>query len=301
MSLDQINPPSLESFNELARRWSYISRLLQTKSWVATAAGDKFLSFNKSELYYIRPCYEDIYKIICEKFQGPKPNKVQYPQLCILITGTPGIGKSVFGEILCAVISERRKPALLFYENTKERHLKMVWQKKVFHVSHDEANDVINTLLEDGLVSELAHEDDVIEIWSIGDTTLPVHDPRINRIVITSPGQARVGGFAAKLKEWAKGNSPLKLVVPPCTWEEMLNMRLAWGKAAECSIETLQERFDLWGGVPRNILGSQYLSSSIADQEFQHLTIADAVRYIATYELDHRSQSGKLFRLLPAF
>jgi hypothetical protein len=81
----------------------------------------------------------------------------------------------------------------------------------------------------------------------------------------------------------------------------MSKIRLACGEAAECSIDELRERFDLWGGVPRNILGSQYLSSSIADQESQHLTIADAVRYIATYELDHRSQSGKLFHLLPAF
>ena len=46
---------------------------------------------------------------------------------------------------------------------------------------------------------------------------------------------------------------------------------------------------------------SSDLSTSRADQEFRHLTIADAVRCIAPYDLDDRTQSGKLFHLLPAF
>jgi len=207
----------------------------------------------------------------------------------------------VFGEILCGVISERRKPALLFHQIGQTGALKMIWQKKVFDVSIAQAKRVISTLSRDGLFSDLAHEDDVIEIWSIGDTTLPLHDLSINRIVITSPGEARVGHFADDLKLWIKANSPLTLVVPPCTWEEMLNIRLAWGENAQCSIDTLRERFELWGGVPRNIIGSQYLSSSCADQEFKYLTIADAVRCIVHYDLDRRPRSGKLFHLLPAF
>jgi hypothetical protein len=71
-SLDQVNPPCLDNLDEFSSRPSNISRLLQTKSWVATVEGEKFLSVGKS-VYYIRPCYEDIYKIICERFQGPKP------------------------------------------------------------------------------------------------------------------------------------------------------------------------------------------------------------------------------------
>ena len=149
-------------------------------------------------------------------------------------------------------------------------------------------------------VCSTSHDDDQIEIWSIGDTSLPFEDWHINRICITSPGHARIGNFSMKLKQWVKNNHALTLAIPPCTWDEILHIRLScFGDLAEkeCPIDTLQQAFDLWGGIPRTLMYDQSLDASHADSEFNKWKVADAIRYLGNYDLDHDQHSGKIFHL----
>ena len=252
------------------------------------------------EYLYVRPCYRDLYQILHETWQGEKPH-VRDPQHCALITGTPGIGKSIFGEMLCAVISQRPKATLLFYEDKETNGKVLIWQKKAFKVDNDQAVEVVNKICSAGIFSAKSHDEDLIEIWSIGDTSIPVLHRLINRICITSPGQARIGDFSSELKFWVKKHKAITLVVPPCNWEEICFIRLAHGSKKACSLETLRERFELWGGVPRSIVLRRGLTPEIADSEFHNLKITEAMQHLGTYDLDHHHQSGKLFHLLPCF
>ena len=279
-----------------------ILELLTTSAWVDWEGANfmTYTEFGNRQYRYVRPCYRDLYQILNEMWQGEKPD-VMDPQHCALITGTPGIGKSIFGEMLCTVISQRTKPTILFYEDKETNGKILIWQKKAFEVDIKQAVEVVKKLHSAGIFSANSHDEDLIEIWSIGDTSIPVLHRHVNRICITSPGEARIGDFSSKLKFWVKKNKAITLVVPPCNWEETCFIRLAHDFKHVCSLETLRERFELWGGVPRSIVLCRGLTPEIADSEFHNLKITEAMRYLGSYDLDHYHQSGKLFHLLPCF
>lgn len=93
------------------------------------------------------------------------------------------------------------------------------------------------------------------------------------------------------------------MAIPPCTWDEILQIRFAaFGDFVEkkCPINILRQRFDLWGGVP-TLMYDQYLDASNADSEVNTLRVADAIRYLGTYDLDHNQHSRKIFHLYPCF
>jgi len=279
-----------------------ILEFLTTSTWVGWE-GANFMTYTESgnpEYLYVRPYYRELYQTLHETWQGEKPH-VKDPQHCVLITGTPGIGKSIFGKMLCTVISQRPKPTLLFYEDKEANGKALIWQKKAFRVDDYQAVEVVKKILSAGIFSAKSHDDDLIEIWSIGDTSIPVLHRLINRICITSPRQARIGDFSSEAKFWVKNNKAITLVVPPCDWEETCFIRLIHDSKQVCSLEILRERFELWGGVPRSIIPSRGLTSEIADSEFHNLKITEAMRRLGTYNLDHYQESGKLFHLLPCF
>ena len=263
----------------------------------------RYTDEGKEKTFYIRPCYQDVYQILHDTWKGEKP-RYEEPQHCVLITGTPGIGKSVFGKMLCAVISQRPKPSLIFYQGVHVSFPTLFWKGNAYTMKTEiESREVLQQLLEAGICST-SHDDDDVEIWSIGDTTLPPEDWHIKRICITSPGQTRTGNFSAELKQWVKNNHSLTLTIPPCTWDEILHIRFAcFGGLAEkkCPVKTLRERFDLWGGVPRTLMYKQCLDASHVDAEFNKWKVADAIRYLGNYDLDHNHHSGKIFHLYPCF
>jgi hypothetical protein len=87
--------------------------------WEVNEDGSRFISFadpERHDSFYVRQCCLDIYKVIEEKCQEPKSD---YPrdQKLILISGSPGVGKSYFGLVLCKLLMQRPKPALVFYRN----------------------------------------------------------------------------------------------------------------------------------------------------------------------------------------
>ena len=85
------------------------------------------------------------------------------------------------------------------------------------------------------------------------------------------------------------------MAIPPCTWEETLQIRLAnCGDDAdeECPLDKLRERYDLWGGVLRTVIQKSRLSALAADEVFKQLKLVAAMRDPGTYNIDHRRHSG---------
>ena len=134
-------------------------------------------------------------------------------------------------------------------------------------------------------------------------STLP--DAPVNRICISSPGQTRKTNVLSRdLKSWVKEKDAFQLVIPPCNWNEILNIRfaLAAGDADQkYPLDALQECFNLWGGVPRTIIKNPKLLCNRENEELKTIRVKDAMRFLGTYDLDHDHLSGKLFHLYPDF
>ena len=282
-----------------------------TKSYWETGDKDaKFLRYNwgrRDNFIYVRPCYLDIYKILHKGWQGLKPySPTLQRQRCAYITGTPGIGKSVFGLFLCKVLCGRSKPALIFYGASRPANFVHVfWQGSIHQIEETSAEKLISLILKKNLYSYDSDKNDLIEIWAIGDTCLCLPDALINRVCISSPGQTRrVSTLGRDLKSWVKEKSALQLVIPPCDWNEILNIRCALVASdpdQKCPLDALQERFNLWGGVPRTIIINPELLRNRESEELKKIRVKDAMQFLGTYDLDHDHLSGKLFHLHPAF
>jgi hypothetical protein len=259
---------------------------------------------HSSERYYIRPCYKDVYSIMCDTFQGEKPRRfVRYNRTsCAMITGTPGIGKSVFGCVLANFLMKRAKPVLLFFESQSAKYIETFWQGRVLFLTEDDALDMISAILAQDLVSTRLHDKDDVEIWSIADTCLPLRKSYINRVCITSLGYT--ANEAVHMKTWTKDNRALILTLPPCEWHEILQIRdTMFGDIAdnECPLDALRERYEMWGGVPRTIMEDPAATVTEYEINFKKLKIADALEYLGTSNLDHPRYSGRVFHLLPGF
>jgi hypothetical protein len=257
--------------------------------------------------FYIRPCYKDIYSILNETWQGKKQaarNVGSRRHPCALITGTPGIGKSVFGSVLIKYLMSREKPVLIFSQSHCEESIITFWQGEVFKVEASVALTMVTKMENQKLTSVKSHDLDAVEIWSIGDSRTPLRTPSINQVCISSPGHAAKD--ATTMKGWIKETRALILTIPPCDWDELIHIRDTMVRSSSGpdksvpSLEVLKERYDMWGGVPRTLLGEP---EAIAECEdiFHRLKVADAIQYLCTRRLDHPRHSGRIFHLLPGF
>lgn len=151
-----------------------------------------------------------------------------------------------------------------------------------------------------------SHAHDMIEIWSISDARVPIHNEYINEVCIASPRRANSYDSKAsfhEIKTWAKNTRAITLALPPCEWSEMLNIRLAfWKERADekCPLETLEKEYKFWGGIPRTLIEKPNSLENLRSK-FRQLKIADALPFLGTYNLDHNNVSESFFHLLPAF
>ena len=122
--------------------------MMEKSRWDTRDNGDKFITTAEGVTdIYVRPCYEDLYRILDEQRRGVKQRGFGVPHQCALITGTPGIGKSVFGLVLAKFIMQREKPALIFYKHFHSgRYLEMFWQGSHYLIDQMEAMRLVNRI-----------------------------------------------------------------------------------------------------------------------------------------------------------
>ena len=250
---------------------------------------------------YVRPCYLEIYTILHELWQGEKNYSVEGNARCILVTGTPGIGKSVFGLVLLKMVMQRTKPALIFYEPAGSNGIQIFWQGEHYSANGENARELIRRVIEcNSLSSYTSYDLDFIEIWSIADAHVPLNVECINRVCITSPQPTIASG---EIKKWKKNNNAIVLALPPCEWEEMIQIRSAlypWNADQRCPLDKLKERYEFWGGVPRNLIEAPDNLKEIYPR-FRLLRIADVLPFLGTRSLDHSQYSEAFFHLFPTF
>ena len=231
-------------------------------------SNDRFLKLHQPELddvplVYVRPCYLDIYHSLSNMWQGSKSTTPTH-RCAAIITGTPGIGKSIGGRVICQMALNRQKPVLLLYSSSfRPGNVEIIWQSDRQVVRNDwlHFENLIIELQSQGLLSRKSHDKDNIEVWSIGDTCVPAcYSLACNLICITSPGQTLSTDFGSSLKEWKKTYGPFNFTIPTCSWEELLCIRKCqfdFDEAAAhrlCPLSDLKEKFNHWGGVPRTLI-----------------------------------------------
>lgn len=293
----------------LCQKGHEVSAILQTAEWITTN-GDDFMKYKwrgETIEYFVRPCYKDIYTIL-DDIGGTKgsPYNRKTDSRCTFITGTPGIGKSIFSLILCHMLCDRQKQTLLFFE-APHMPKSVFWDGRGFLVNDEtQALLLIEDIIDAGLCSVSSYDEDIIEIWSIADSALPIQDPFIRQICITSTADAYSGMFVGSVKHWIKDNLARTLAMPPCSWEEILKIRAAVFKNMKdqmCPLDKLTAQFSLWGGVPRTILGLSETSDleNFEDREFRQMRIKDVLKCLGAYNFDHQLDSGRIFHLYPGF
>ena len=243
----------------------------------------------------------DVYSIMDQRWRGDKNPFSLNPRRCAFISGTPGIGKSTFGLVLVSLLMQRAKPVLLFYKSDTSSCTQALWQGCSYEFEDQDARKILRAATSKlwALCSPFTHDQDIIEIWSIGDTILPLSHKSINQICIASPGNA--ADASTGIKSWVKNNKAITLTIPTCTWDEICHIRKAsFGDLADhrCDLQELRKRFDMWGGVPRTIIDNPELCEENENQ-FRKLRIEDVIRYLGASSLDHGKYPTGIFHLVP--
>lgn len=265
--------------------------------WCGSEGEDRFLKIPSSNKnYLIRHTYLEIYAVLEALWRGDSGRESSEPVLSAFITGTPGIGKTVFGFMLAKLLVGRTKPALVFYRDY-DCGVEAFWQGKVMQITDSAVGLILGAIEGNGIVVDSSAGDTDVEIFAIGDSCIPPARSTVTRrILISSPGRcAKNDNF----KEWIKNNSAATITVPPCSWDEMVSIK---NLASHISlpIDLLRKRFDMWGGVPRTTIFDSHLLDAAA-RGLEKLRVKDALLYMGTYSLNHEQHSGKYFHLFPAF
>jgi hypothetical protein len=241
---------------------------------------------------YLRPCYNDLVEVICGWFRGSRRP--------VLVTGTPGIGKTMFGWVLLKKLMERQSPILLLYKTQHHRgsQCHAFYDGTTYHVKDI---DVVLEHLVDSPIFDKG-TDCTIEIWNITDTVVP--EPShlwVNTVLVCSPGLADT---QSQIKIWKKDHSAKRFVVPPCSWDEILQIRSAlYHETSDVVVplDIVETRFRKWGGVPSRILSRDEDDIRACEDRFEELNISDAIRYLGKPNMNHTDISGAFFHLFPSF
>ncbi|CAM9517557.1 unnamed protein product [Ectocarpus sp. 12 AP-2014] len=172
---------------------------------------------------FIRPCYKNLSKLILEGVTDGTMEK-------IVVTGTPGIGKSEFGFYLMHLLRCRGKTVVL---ERKDR-----WYR-----FSDEG--VIKGNILDFTRAGYLDEDDTSNTWYLSD---PKSEPEefsgLPTVVLVSPRTGRV-------KEFLKQPDSRRFYMPPWSLDELLDCQQAvFPHVRETDV---RERYGEVGGVARAV------------------------------------------------
>lgn len=218
---------SVELFMCAAVRYSWEADYDQERKLLRLTGGQDLPCAAYSALYV-----RDVYPRLAKAVMSCTCHKV-------LLMGTPGCGKTMFGLYFMWTLACSNKPFI--YEKVRGG-------TRLFH---------------DGQVYELAdHSPSAIssalerspDTWYIVDGMTPSFESHVHHtLLITSPRRE-------VWYHWHKSGSCARYVMPVWTWEEILSCRdvcyphLVEGQGIEGGVTFSKDLYDKWGGVPRFLL-----------------------------------------------
>jgi hypothetical protein len=196
------------------------------------------------ETFYLRDCYTEYFDLIMTLLDG-----VQFRR--ITITGSPGIGKSVFYLFFVPQYRELRKEIVVTASFTDSRVLSIC---RVYYP--DRANHCVE-------MKEVPNIPDALYIFDGTPVMKPPDDQRM--ICFTSPHR----GWSKYIR---KDDSHIKLHMPVWTESELYeaNDVLELG----ISYTEIERRLNLFGGIPRACLGTNTAAVESMERALLHRVAA---------------------------
>ncbi|KAJ3290888.1 hypothetical protein HK104_006471 [Borealophlyctis nickersoniae] len=182
---------------------------------------------DRGSIMIVRECYEQLAEIVFSTINA---------KWKVLLTGTPGIGKSFFLSFICYKILQTDPAATIIFQDAEKTRL------------------LIN-----GFMATRGHEDSFemelasTETWYLVDGCMP-QGVEAKTILVTSPNPEY-------FKRWQKHEKVKKYLMPVWSFEELeacwsllYRTRINAFTNAAFAFDVLRERWLKFGGVPRTVL-----------------------------------------------
>jgi hypothetical protein len=221
---------------------------------------------------FVRPCYEEYFQLFLQARQAGVQDFV--------FTGTPGIGKSHFLYYCMWRLVTGPEPIarrILFQCEPPGAPL------LEFRVGHT-AVDI--TVLEQPPADYSGH----FLLIDMKAVVPPIHFNGVN-MMFSSPNMDRY-------KEFLKRSGSVKYYMPPCSLEELQQMREAvFPAVSEATVERL---FDIYGGVPRFVLKNSSLDdAALKDALAKQTNYSELISAAGDDAAAERKARSTLVHLIP--
>ena len=183
---------------------------------------------------YVRECWVDIYELIHDGYK--KKSSVDF-----VVTGSPGIGKSVFSFYFMWRCMKDDNFAGFYWEPEK---------RFVLHYSPLHGIGTVN-------MSTRRVKHKIPHLVDFQEITSPSYLSSSCRVVFSSPNPDR-------FKEILKGDHAKGFIQPPWVLREILDAHTRISRYREnVHINVVRSQFNIYGGIPRYVLAQAYKGDSI--------------------------------------
>ena len=291
-AVDKISDAYASKFNLLTR--CQLARMTDDGRFLVNPFGHWMINGDPFKSIYIRQAYKDHWDIIYDHFVNQRSNER------VMISGTPGCGKSIEGHYLLHKIFNTfpdAPPPILYAASENARSALVYLRGFVFSVGDYK-------LFEQSLSYKIMDANG--PIWHIYDTTVPGNHSGSRevgpQIMISSPGKASDHDFKVALK-----GKHLLLYLPLPTLDEMHLFRLQYHNDKKRTKMYMSETrmIDLitkWGCVPRTIFEIGMDERRLDDKESKMRSARDVERMIhmvGSSQIDHDIASGTFLHIIP--
>lgn len=188
-------------------------------------------------ILYVRECYRALYTMITQQTMQ-LPGAMEAPRW--ILTGNPGIGKSLFLAYL--LWRARCEGATVVYEPSTVYGYMSAYMEKRYLMRPD------GTCLS-GQAGLCLYEDELDQpsTWYIADAHAPTRQSA-RTLFVSAPLRSSYGGFE-------KLPGTFKCFMPVWTWEEVeICWRFVFRNDERVPQSRVRELFSYWGGIPRMVL-----------------------------------------------
>ena len=210
--------------------WEQLEKVNIEENILVLPEGNKLLLEGVREIY-VRDSYKTLYEII---------NHGEHKDKHVIITGNPGIGKSCFLLYQMYRFRKENKDLPLFYTSAVlSRHIQFDCDRvQIFTPAEMPRNQL--------RLHELTY---LYDCGTKGDS-IAVYPPTLARktIIATSPDTTHTQSFWKAAQDVR--DEAVRLYMPPWSFDELKYFE----KHRNISEKMLNDRFLIWGGIPRYVL-----------------------------------------------
>ena len=257
---------------------------------------------------YIRACYAHHLNKILDAFKTPNGS--------ILLAGTRGLGKSLFGTLVVVELYDRGYTVVYEHMNNRlllvgENMLAFVstCMEKVGYQPLGEPG-IYNLKGEETLFDLLVDQREIVFVQDLGDTpnATPIRSGNGRWLVVSSPNSTKLS--------YLRNQSRMKrLIVPLWSLQELQDTRnilkdLPVTRFAGYTPDEVKARFDIYGGVPRWVLDRPRSSNGYVQSSEEELNRAltsvsmseleDVFRAGSYLDIPQQKFTGILVHVVPA-